>query len=90
MHIPIYWLLVGVLCMVVSPILALIISVRIADSHARERDDELRIWPCELYGSILNAYVDNPPANDLQRKVVQAYQDQYDVRKCAPTREGEK
>lgn len=85
-HVPIYWLIVGVLCMVVSPILALIISVRLADSHALERDDELRVWPCELYGSILDAYQDSPPTSDLQRRVRDAYLVQYQVRRCEPPR----
>lgn len=97
-QLPVYALVIGVATALVSPPLATIASVRIAEGNAAAisagqvaRDEALReerrLQSCELFGSLLDVYDETPPSTPAGRNVEQAYRDYYnDVLRCTPER----
>jgi predicted GTPase len=98
-HIPIYWLFVGLAVMVVSPVLSILVSVQMAN-HNREQAEhaasvaaaqareDARLKTCDLFTALLDAYVEEPPQTDTGRKVQQTYIEFYNSPEvhCQPPR----
>lgn len=86
-QIPIYWLIVGVVVMLVSPMLSIIASVQISERRAETQATDLRRRSCDLYSRILAAYDEDPPQTPTGQNVREAYEVQYRERGCTPTRD---
>lgn len=85
-HIPLWWVIVGVATCVLTPILSIYASVNIAERSAVEQANELRSRSCTLYAKILDAYAAEPPTTDTGQSVRDAYLVQYQERGCTPAR----
>lgn len=97
-HIPIYWLVVGLMVMVVSPLLSILVSVQIAN-HNREQADRAaslaaaqaredgRQRTCALFAGLLDAYIQEPPQTDAGKLIRQTYLRFYNEdAHCTPRR----
>lgn len=97
-QIPVYALVVGICTSLISPPLAIVASVRIAEGNSKEilesqrrRDDVLReenrLQSCSLFGSLLDVYEETPPSTPAGKNVEQAYRSYYNtVLLCQPER----
>lgn len=85
-HVPIYWLIVGLAVMVVSPILAVVASVKIAERNAVQLAEQYRLSTCNEYGRLLDIYKETPPATETGRNVRELYVVEYRRRGCLPAR----
>ena len=83
---PLWWLLVGIATCVLTPVLSIWASVKIAQNNARELAAEYQIRSCSLYSAILDEYDENPPTTETGRGLREAYLLQYRQRHCTPER----
>lgn len=97
--VPVYWLVVGVVTMLVSPFLSVFAAVRAADANriraqkaAAEAQasarEEARLRTCDLFAALLDAYVEEPPETATGRKVQGTYLYFYTANGCQPPRKG--
>lgn len=93
--VPIYWLIVGVAVMVVSPLLSIKASVDIAESSARRTQAEQRAadqvarveatrLACVQFGRLLDAY--DGVTSPVGREVRSVYVFLYTLIGCQPAR----
>lgn len=96
-HIPIYWLVVGLAVMVVSPVLSIFASVQIANHNrdkaeqaaataSAEAKEEGRLRICGLFGALLDTYVEAPPTTQTGKRVQATYLEFYTLNQCQPPR----
>lgn len=96
-RLPIYWLVVGLAVMLVSPLLSIFASVSIANTNrvqaehaaalaAEQTRAEGRKKACELFGSQMDVYLEEPPTTDTGRKAQQNWIDLYQINNCQPAR----
>lgn len=96
-NVPIYWLCVGIVVMLVSPVLSILASVTIANGQRTraeaaaakaktESTEEARVRTCNLFSALLDAYVEQPPTTDTGRKIQQTYLSFYRLNNCQPPR----
>lgn len=96
-QIPIYWLAVGLACLVVSPILSIVASVKIAQGNqvraqaaatlaqAKAREEQ-RLRTCDLFSGLLDTYIETPPTTLAGRNVQRTYVEFYNKNHCQPPR----
>jgi hypothetical protein len=90
-RVPIYWLVVGLAVMVVSPILSIWVSVKI-NQHTIAQNDAARVAQaqqfqvvyCRLLGSQVDVY--SEAETDVGRAAYQTWLDEYKRSKCLPIR----
>lgn len=96
-QIPIYWLVVGMAVMIVSPLLSIFASVQIAEGNQRrviaEQQKaqeagraEARVKACELFTALLDQYIETPPPTPIGVGVQSIYLDFYRLNGCQPPR----
>jgi hypothetical protein len=98
-HIPIYWLLVGLMVMVGSPILSIFASVEIANSNreraeraaaaaAAKAAEDARLKTCLLFGALLDSFIDEPPTTKSGEAFRRTYLEFYNDKSlhCQPPR----
>lgn len=96
-RVPLYWIVVGVLCMVVSPLLSILASVQIAESNAerivaeQRRTEaaarvESRRLTCAFFALNLDVYDETPPSTPVGRNLRQTYLEFYRLSECQPPR----
>jgi hypothetical protein len=98
-HIPIYWLVVGLAVMIVSPLLSIFASVQIANHNrvqaehaaaaaAVDAKEEARIRTCALFAGLLDSYIEEPPSTKSGKAIRQTYLDFYNdpTLHCVPPR----
>jgi hypothetical protein len=96
-RIPVYWLVVGILIAVASPILSVFASRTIAVENARRMVEQqqkaqaaqaeiaIKIT-CDLFRRQLEAYDETPPTTSTGRNIRDAWLDEYQLYKCQPLR----
>lgn len=88
-EVPIYWLIIGFVTSIVSPVLAVVASNRIAEGNRAEVAATQRESGCELFGKLLDVYEETPPSTPAGQNVRQAYLDYYNnpqLLDCEPKR----
>lgn len=85
-HIPLWWFLVGVATCVITPVLVIWTSVKIAERNTQEITADYQTRSCSLYAAILDEYDQNPPATETGRGLREAYLLQYRYWHCTPER----
>jgi hypothetical protein len=85
-HVPVYWVMVGLLVMLISPVLSMVAAVQIAERNSIRMATEQRGRSCSLYAALLDAYDEAPPATATGKNVRKAYLQQYQSRGCSPAR----
>lgn len=90
-HIPLYWLIVGLAVMVVSPILSVLVSVRvnaatIAEIEAAKQQAraESLVRYCRLIGSQIDVY--NEAQTEVGQKARDVWLAEYQLSGCQPPR----
>jgi hypothetical protein len=94
-HVPIYWLIVGLCVMVVSPILSVVASARInekstrsaivaADRAKEEAKSESLVRYCRLIGSQVDVY--REAITPVGRDAYQTWLSEYRIQGCSPPR----
>lgn len=90
-HIPFYWLIVGIATCLVSPILAIIVSVHVNNETIRKNEEaraaasaEAGVRLCGLLGAQADVYRD--AVTDVGRAAYRVWSDEYAVRNCLPRR----
>lgn len=96
-RIPVYWLAVGILIAVISPIVSILVSRAIAVANAdrliRQQQQAqaaqaalaIRIT-CDLFRRQLEAYDETPPPTAAGKNVRDAWLTEYRLYKCQPPR----
>ena len=95
--IPVYWLLVGILIAVVSPVAAFFASIQIAERNTEQivaeqekqravAAEEARKVACGFFGSSLDVYIEAPPATAAGRAQQANYLELYRLSGCQPPR----
>jgi hypothetical protein len=96
-RIPAYWLVVGILIAMVSPIMSVLASRTIAvtsadrliqrQQQAQAEQTKMAIAiTCDLFRRQLEAYDETPPTTVTGRNVRQAWLTEYRLYKCQPAR----
>ncbi len=92
-RVPLYWILVGVAVMFVSPLASIWASVTIAERNAHQTqkaqaaaNEAARIRTCGTFTALLDVYVETPPMTPAGKGVQQAYLEQYRALGCVPPR----
>lgn len=96
-HVPVYWLVVGLAVMVVSPILSIVASTRIAENNAaqviqrqRQSDEmartESKRLVCTYLASNLDVALETPPPTRAGKAFYAANLDFYNRTGCKPVR----
>lgn len=96
-RVPVYALLVVVAVAVVSPVLAMLASVKIANratarqldavrAQADELREEQRLRACSVYGALIRTLTDDPPRTESGKALLGEYRRQYEIRDCTPAR----
>lgn len=98
-NIPIYWLVVGLAAMLVSPLLSIFASVEIANHNrvqaekaaaaaAKEAKEDARVRTCALFDGLLDSYIEEPPSTKSGKAIRQTYIDFYNDPQlhCQPPR----
>jgi heme exporter protein D len=96
-RIPAYWLAVGILIAVVSPIMSVLASRTIAVENAsrliRQQQQEqarqvavIMATTCSLFRSQLDAYDETPPTTETGRNIRDAWLTEYRLYRCQPPR----
>lgn len=85
-RVPIYWLVVGMAVMLVSPILAVAASVHIAENRAERARAESAQRSCALFSALLDTYDETPPLTPAGRNVRATYLEFYTRNGCEPPR----
>jgi Tfp pilus assembly protein PilX len=94
-NVPIYWLVVGLAVMVVSPIFSVIAAVKISANqadHTREEQAraaavtqaENRQVVCSWLSAYLDTFDETPPASDAGKNLRLKFQDLYRISQCPP------
>jgi len=90
---PFYWMMVGLATVLVTPMLVVAVSVKIADNNlaAVERQraaaaEQSRVLVCSLLGALLDVFDETPPPTEAGRKVQATYLEFYVLAKCQPPR----
>src|SRR5262245_49465657 len=98
-RVPVYWLVVGLVTMLVTPWLSVFAAVKRADANRHraeqqavraqlEAREEARLRTCGLFQALLDAYVEEPPETATGRRVQATYLDFYNLNSCQPPRKG--
>lgn len=96
-QIPVTWLVPGIMIVVLSPLLAILASVKIADGQRKaaqraqaaaelRQQEQSRIVVCGLFSAILDTYIETPPNTAAGRNVQQTWLDLYKLSNCQPPR----
>lgn len=96
-RIPAYWLAVGILIAVVSPIMSVLASRTIAVENAnrliqRQQQEQARqaavimTTTCGLFRSQLDAYAEQPPTSATGKNIRDAWLTEYRLYQCQPPR----
>lgn len=96
-RIPVYWLVVGLCVMIVTPIFTLLAATTIANNNARrivaeqERQkqaaqEEARRVACSFFSASLDAFAESPPINKTGKALQENYLDFYRISGCQPPR----
>lgn len=96
-RIPAYWLAVGILIAVVSPIMSVLASRTIAVENAnrliqRQQQEQARqvavvmTTTCSLFRSQLDAYTETPPTSATGKNIRDAWLTEYRLYQCQPPR----
>jgi hypothetical protein len=94
-HIPLWWVIVGVGTCFLTPILSIAVSVMIATNNQRQNEDrraslaaavesENRQRVCDLIVAQIAAFEEVPPATSTGKNVVEAWHGLYVAQKCQP------
>jgi hypothetical protein len=91
-RIPVYWVMVGLVVMVVSPILSIVVSVKInqrtiqVNERARaEARAESSVRYCRLVGSQVDVYAD--AVTPVGKTAYRTWLTEYKLARCQPVRE---
>jgi hypothetical protein len=96
-RIPIYWVIVGVAVMFLSPLLSFLMSVRVAEANAAETRAQQakseaataaagRAVVCAWFAAWLDVYDETPPVSDTGRAVRAKTLELYQITGCQPPR----
>lgn len=96
-RVPFYWLIVGIMVAVVSPLTSIFASVQIAEGNARQviaaqqqsqvaAREESRLRTCGTFAALLDVYVETPPQTPAGKGAQAAYLVQYRALGCQPPR----
>lgn len=96
-RLPVYWLAVGILIAVVSPIASLLVSRSIAIQNANRLIKQQQLsqqaqakavieTACDLFRSQLEAYDETPPPSTAGKNVQDAWLTEYRLYNCQPAR----
>lgn len=96
-RVPVYWLIVGVAVMFLSPLLSFLMSVRVAEAnaaHTREQQAEAqaasqatnRVVVCAWFAAWLDVYDETPPTTETGRTVRAKTLELYALTGCQPPR----
>lgn len=96
-QIPVYWLVVGMAVMIVSPLLSIFASVQIAEGNQKQVTAkqqaaqeagraEARAKACQLFTALLDQYLETPPPTPTGVGVQSIYLDFYRLNGCQPPR----
>lgn len=96
-RIPIYWLMVGIAVVFVSPIASVWASVQIAERNAERSFKEQqraqaaaqvqsRAVACSFFGASLDVYDETPPVSATGRNLRAKYVELYTLTGCQPPR----
>lgn len=95
-HVPLYWLIVGLAVMVVSPILSILVSVKInaatiAKNEAAKAEIQQQVRAenlvryCRLVGAQIDVY--NEAQTEVGRSARRVWLEEYITSGCQPPRE---
>jgi hypothetical protein len=95
--VPVYWLVVGMAVMILSPLLSIFASVQIAERNAERSFKEQqraqaaaqaqsRAVACSFFGASLDVYDETPPISATGRNLREKYVDLYTLTGCQPPR----
>lgn len=95
--IPVYWIIVGVACMIVSPLLSVLAAVNISENNAQriiarqeqskaEAAQTTRQLVCSYFAANLDAYAETPPTTPAGKNLRQTSLDFYTNTGCQPPR----
>lgn len=95
--IPMYWLIVGLAVVIVSPVLSVFASVTIAKRNSehviqvqRKAEEaaktEARRLICVFFAANLDSYRETPPSTNSGRSIQGTYIDLYNLYGCQPPR----
>lgn len=96
--IPVYWLVVGILIAVASPVAAFLTSVKVAENNAAKQDRartaqqaasqaEGRRVACGFFAASLDVTDETPPSTAAGVKQREKYLELYTITGCQPPRE---
>lgn len=85
-NVPIYWLLIGLAVMLVSPVLSIIASVQIVERNTARQAEANRIVACQWLGANLDVYDETPPTSETGRNLRKKWLDLYNIARCEPAR----
>lgn len=95
-RVPVYWALIGIACVFLSPVLSIYASVQIANKTTEqtiarqertraELAEANRLETCDLFSKFIAVYEETPPPSATGKAVEQAYRDYYNGRlMCQP------
>jgi hypothetical protein len=97
-RVPIYWLMVGIAVVFLSPIASIWASVRIAQNNTRRiiaeqqrtqlaAKEEARRVACSFFSASLDAYLETPPTTATGRNLRETYLEFYRLSGCQPPRD---
>jgi hypothetical protein len=95
--IPVYWLVVGMATMVLSPLLSIFASVTIAENnaeHTRQQQEqaqaqaqvESRKVVCGWIAAYLDTFDETPPTSAAGRNLRARFVELYQISQCQPPR----
>lgn len=94
-QIRVYWLVVGIATTLVSPVLAVLASVQIAEANARqiiaqqqqqaaEQRAAARVAYCDLVRTYVELYEETPPSTPAGKNAQQTWLGEYRRQGCQP------
>ncbi len=97
LRVPVYWLIVGIASMVLSPMLSIFASVTIAEHNAaltQERQTKAQVQAqvesrkvvCSWIATNLDVFDETPPASAAGRSLRDRYLELYRISGCLPER----
>lgn len=86
-HVPVYWLIVGVAVMLVSPMLSILASVQLVEHRAAQQAAANRDDACQFIDIWLRTFDETPPTTESGKNLRRELQVQYERVGCLPPRE---
>lgn len=94
-QVPAYWLAVGLAATLLSPVLSIVASVRIAEGNSKEAADkartvqlatreEGRLRTCALVGGQVAVYEETPPTTPAGKNAAANWLREYRLNQCQP------